>query len=344
MNGIEALLVAFGVLVLGFWLLVRGADTFVEGSSAVAKRLRVPPLIIGLTIVSMGTSLPELAVSVTAALAGSNEVAISNVTGSNVFNLMVVCGVSAFFAPMEVSPETRRRELPFSIFCAALMAVFGLTGEAEGPGVVGQIGHIEGCILLTLFVLFLLYTVRMAQAAREDAPKELESAEPLPSVPKSLFQIVAGIIAIKFGGDFVVGGDAELFGHAVSYGAVAIARFFGMSETLIGLTIISVGTSLPELVTSVVAAGKGEVEMALGNVLGSNVFNILFILGTTTAIHPVSFTMENLVDDLTLIAFSLLVWRLAATDDGRLVRREGIVMLLCYAAFIGYALYRVYGV
>ncbi|MBQ9377330.1 MAG: calcium/sodium antiporter [Schwartzia sp.] len=344
MNGIQAMLVAFGVLVLGFWLLVRGADIFVEGSSAIAKRLRVPPLIIGLTIVSMGTSLPELAVSVTAALAGSNEVAISNVTGSNIFNLMVVCGVSAFFTPLSVAPETRRRELPFSVFCAALMAVFGLTGKAEGAGVIGMIGHWEGAIFLVLFALFLLYTVRMAQAARAEAPKELESAEPLPSVPKSLLQILVGIVAIKFGGDFVVGGDAAVLGHAVSYGAVAIARFFGMSETLIGLTIISIGTSLPELVTSVVAARKGEVDMALGNVLGSNIFNILFILGTTAAIHPVSFTMENLVDDLTLIAFSLLVWRFTATDDGRLVRREGIIMLLCYAAFIGYAIYRVYGV
>ena len=148
MNPVVSVLIAFAVLVVGFWLLVKGADYFVDGASAVARRLRIPPLVVGLTIVSMGTSLPELAVSVTAALAGSNEVAISNVTGSNIFNLMVVCGVSTLFMPMVVDEGTRRRELPFSIFCAVLMAVFGVTGPAEGAGVVGTIGHAEGGVLL----------------------------------------------------------------------------------------------------------------------------------------------------------------------------------------------------
>ena len=149
--------------------------------------------------------------------------------------------------------------------------------------------------------------------------------------------------AIKFGGDFVVGGDAAVMGREVSYGAVAIARMLGMSETLIGLTIISIGTSLPELVTSVVAAKKGEVDMAMGNVVGSNIFNILFILGTTTAIQPVSFTMENLIDDIVLIVFSALVWLFSTTDGGKLLRREGIIMLLGYFGFVAYAIWRVYG-
>ena len=166
----------------------------------------------------------------------------------------------------------------------------------------------------------------------------------------SAVYIVGGALAIKFGGDFVVGGDLALTGFTVfgvreiSYGAVAIARMLGMSETLIGLTVIALGTSLPELVTSVVAARKGEIDMALGNVIGSNVFNILFILGTTTALHPVSFTMENLIDDGVLIAFSLLVWIFSFSDGGKILKREGVVMLLCYVGFIAYAIWRVYGV
>ena len=342
MNSVVSVLIAFAVLVFGFWLLVKGADYFVDGASAVARRLSIPPLVVGLTIVSMGTSLPELAVSVTAALAGSNEVAVSNVTGSNIFNLMVVCGVSTLFAPMVVDEETRRRQLPFSIFCAVLMAIFGMTGPAEGAGVIGTIGHVEGCVLLALFVGFLAYTVHMARKGRNDM--EEDDGEEILSPMRSAVYIVGGILAIKFGGDFVVGGDAVVAGHALSYGAVAIARMLGMSETLIGLTIIALGTSLPELVTSVVAARKGEMDMALGNVIGSNIFNILFILGTATAIHPVSFTMENLVDDVMLILFSLLVWLFSATDGGKLVKSEGITMLACYVGFVAYAIWRVYGV
>ena len=342
MNPIVSVLIAFAVLVVGFWLLVKGADYFVDGASAVARRLRIPPLVVGLTIVSMGTSLPELAVSVTAAFAGSNEVAVSNVTGSNIFNLLVVCGVSTLFMPMTVDEGTRKRELPFSIFCAVLMAAFGVTGPAEGEGVVGTIGHVEGFIFLALFVGFLAYTVYMARKGRDDM-EEAEEGELL-SPMRSAIYIVGGILAIKFGGDFVVGGDAVIAGREISYGAIAIARALGMSETLIGLTIIALGTSLPELVTSVVAARKGEVDMALGNVIGSNIFNILFILGTTTAIHPVSFTMENLVDDVMLILFSVMVWLFSATDGGKLVKSEGITMLACYVGFVAYAIWRVYGV
>ena len=342
MNPVVSVLVAFAVLVFGFWLLVKGADYFVEGASAVARRLSIPPLVVGLTIVSMGTSLPELAVSVTAALAGSNEVAVSNVTGSNIFNLMVVCGVSTLFMPMAVDEETRRRQLPFSIFCAALMAAFGMTGAAEGAGVVGVIGHGEGLALLALFVGFLAYTVHMARKGREDMEDD-EAGEILSPMMSAVY-IVGGILAIKFGGDFVVGGDMVIAGWEVGYGAVAIARMLGMSETLIGLTIIAVGTSLPELVTSVVAARKGEIDMAIGNVVGSNIFNILFILGTAAAIHPVSFTMENLIDDGILIAFSALVWIFSSTDGGKILKREGVVMLACYAGFVAYAIWRVYGV
>ena len=337
MDPVVSVLIAFAVLVFGFWLLVKGADYFVDGASAVARRLSIPPLVVGLTIVSMGTSLPELAVSVTAALAGSNEVAVSNVTGSNIFNLMVVCGVSTLFAPMVVDEETRRRQLPFSIFCAVLMAIFGMTGPAEGAGVIGTIGHVEGCVLLALFVGFLAYTVHMARKGRNDM--EEDDGEELLSPMRSAVYIVGGILAIKFGGDFVVGGDAVVAGHALSYGAVAIARMLGMSETLIGLTIIALGTSLPERVTSVVAARKGEVDMALGNVIGSNIFNILFVLGIAASISPVAFTMENLIDTATLILMSGLVLAFCARKK-MLVRWQGAVMLLIYAGYTTYIIMR----
>ena len=342
MNPVFNFLIAAGVLAVGFVMLIKGADAFVDGSSSIAKRLRVPSLVIGLTIVAMGTSLPELAVSVTASLAGSNEIAISNVTGSNVFNLLVVCGISALFVPRKVSRASLTHEFPFSVFCAVLLAVFGATGEVAKEGI-GSIGRAEGVVLLTLFVLFLLWTVRSAMEARKAGETEEEDSGEILSIGSSVLRILLGMAAIKFGGDFVVGGDAELMGVEFSYGAVAMARLLGMSDTLIGLTIVAVGTSLPELVTSIVAARKDEVDMAVGNVIGSNIFNILFILGTATVIMPVDFIFDNLVDTILLIIFSLMMWAFAWTR-GMIVRWEGAVMIACYVAFVGHAIFRVYGV
>ena len=341
MSSFGSILTAALVLCLGFVLLIKGADSFVDGSSAVARRLRIPGLVIGLTIVAMGTSLPELAVSVTAALAGSNEIAVSNVTGSNIFNLMIVLGFSALFTPLAVSRKSLTREFPFSVACAVTLAIFGATGiaAANEGGAIGLISRTEGLIFLFFFVLFLLYTLHEATKARHASLKE--EKEDLMSLSKSLVLIVVGMLAIKFGGDFVVGGDTVIAGHELSYGAVAIARVFGMTDTLIGLTICAVGTSLPELVTSIAAARKNQLDMAVGNVIGSNIFNILFILGTTATIHPVAFTGENLIDTALLLAFSALVWRFTWTKH-TLVRREGLLMIALYALFLLYAVLRVY--
>ena len=336
MNSFVSVLIAVLVLLVGFLLLIKGADAFVDGSSAVARRLRVPGLVIGLTIVAMGTSLPELAVSVTAALAGSNEIAVSNVTGSNIFNLMVVLGVSALFTPLSVSRESLTHEFPYSVACALLLAVMGATGA---PGTIGSIGRIKGVVLLIFFVLFLLYTLREANKARKITRQE--EKEELMSLGKSLLLILVGMLAIKFGGDFVVGGDTVVAGHELAYGAVALARVFGMTDTLIGLTIVAIGTSLPELVTSIAAARKNQLGMAVGNVIGSNIFNILFILGTTSVIHPVAFTGENLIDTIVVVAFSALVWRFTWTKH-TLVRKEGVCMIALYAVFLLYAVLRVY--
>lgn len=300
------------LLVVGFVLLIKGADFFVEGSSAVAKMLKVPSIIIGLTIVAMGTSLPECAVSITASMTNNNALAVSNAIGSNIFNLMVVCGFCALFNPLAVEKSTLLKEFPFSVICGILLLVGGYLGM--------ELGRADGLILLAVFVCFLFWMVRSAMKARANASDE--EYETLP-VWKCIVFIVGGIIAIKFGGDFVVDG------------ASTIAAKVGLSQNLIGLTIVACGTSLPELVTSVVAARKNELDMALGNVIGSNIFNILFVLGVASTISPIAFITENIIDIAILTAMSLLVWIFGWTKK-RLDKPEGIIMLLMYAAYLVY--------
>ena len=300
------------LLVVGFVLLIKGADFFVEGSSAVAKMLKVPSIIIGLTIVAKGTSLPECAVSITASMTNNNALAVSNAIGSNIFNLMVVCGFCALFNPLAVEKSTLLKEFPFSVICAILLLVGGYLGM--------ELGRADGLILLAVFVCFLVWMVRSAMKARANASDEEYEALP---VWKCIVFIVGGIIAIKFGGDFVVDG------------ASTIAAKVGLSQNLIGLTIVACGTSLPELVTSVVAARKNELDMALGNVIGSNIFNILFVLGIASTISPIAFITENIIDIVILTAMSLLVWIFGWTKK-RLDKPEGIIMLLMYAAYLVY--------
>lgn len=278
------------LLLVGFILLIKGADFFVEGSSSVAKSLRIPSMIVGLTIVAMGTSLPELAVSVTASLAGNNALAVSNVIGSNIFNLMLVCGACALFAPLIVQKNTLKKEIPLSVVCVVLLLVLGLFGM--------EIGRTDGVILLILFIGFLVWMVKSALKAHAESANLEESDNEYKIYPAwvCVIYIVGGAVAIKFGGDFVVDG------------ASAVAMKAGLSQNLVGLTIVAMGTSLPEFVTSVVAARKNEVDMAFGNVIGSNIFNILFILGVTATISPVAFIMENVIDSVILLIVSILVW------------------------------------
>lgn len=310
------LLLQFGLLILGFVLLVKGADFFVDGSSSVAKMLKVPSLIIGLTIVAMGTSLPETSVSVSAALAGKNELAIANAVGSNIFNLMIVCGVCAVLCPLTVQKSTLLKEYPISVGAAVLLLIFGLTGML--------VGHLEGGILLACFAAFLVWMVMSAMKARKaSASADAEDTGKILPIWQCILYIIGGAAAIIFGGNFVV--DS----------ASAIASAFGMSDNLIGLTIVAFGTSLPELVTSAVAAKKQEVDMALGNVIGSNIFNILMVLGLSGAISPMTFTTENAVDLAVLIGFSVLVW-LFCWSKQRLNRWQGGSMIALYAAYVVY--------
>lgn len=309
------------LLIIGFVFLVKGADAFVEGCSSVAKRFHVPTLIIGMTIVAMGTSLPETAVSITASISGNNALAVSNAVGSNIFNLMVVVGVCAVLTPVAVQVGILKRDFPLSIACAILLLILGAIGM--------MLGHVDGAVFIVLFAFFILYMIRSAKNAGNGAEGEedelLAEAEKMSvmSVPKSLIYIVAGGVAIALGSDWVVDG------------ATTVASAMGISQTLIGLTVVAFGTSLPELATSIVAAKKKEVDMALGNVIGSNIFNILMVLGIASAISPVAFLTENIIDIVILIIFSVIVWVLAWTKK-ELNRKEGILMLVLYAAYVVY--------
>lgn len=300
------------LLIIGFVLLIKGADFFVDGSSSTAKRLKVPSLIIGMTVVAMGTSLPECAVSTTASATQKNELAIANIVGSNIFNLVAICGLCALLCPLVINKSTLIKEFPFSIFLAGLLLCFGLTGSS--------ISRIEAIIFLLIFAAFIFSMIRSAQKNRTHANEEKYQLLP---VWKCILFIVFGIAAIAVGGEMVV------------KSASRIARSFGMSDNLIGLTIVALGTSLPELVTSIVAAKKNEMDMALGNVIGSNIFNILFVLGIAASISPIAFITENVIDIILLIAMSIMVW-LMCWKRKKLIRPHGVIMLLVYTGYVIY--------
>lgn len=302
-------------VIIGFVLLVKGADFFVEGSGSVAKKFNIPVFIIGMTIVAMGTSAPECAVSISASLRGTNGMAISNVIGSNIFNLLVVCGVCALFQPLVIKKETLKKEFPFSVLVAVIIGVMGLAGM--------MVGHMDGIILVVIFALFLYWMVRSAKKSMQ-AGEDVE-AEEIKDLPiwKCLVFIGGGLVAIVIGGQMVVNCSET------------IARGFGLSETLIGLTICSIGTSLPELVTSVVAAKKNQAGMALGNVIGSNIFNILLVGGLASAISPIAMNMNNLIDIVILVIVSLYIMALVWKKQ-LLTRAGGVSMLAVYAAYMVY--------
>ena len=319
------------VLLIGFAALIKGADFFVDGSASVAKRLKVPGVIIGLTIVAMGTSAPELAVSVSAGLSGSNAIAVSNVVGSNIFNLLAVLGICAILKPLPVGQEIKKRDYPLSLLFT--LAVFLLAGNLVLSGqcknihdmneTAGTLFRWNGLVLIAAFILYLLYTIHIAKKNRLQAEEEIELLTPF----QCAVYIVGGIIAIIFGGQLVVDSAEKL------------ALAFGMSETLVGLTIVAIGTSLPELVTSVVAAKKGENGMAAGNVVGSNIFNLLLILGVSSTIHPVQIMVASFVDLGMLLGVSLIAYAFIFTGR-RVSRVEGGVMVLMYALYTCYVIAR----
>ena len=323
------LLLNIVLLVLGFAALIKGADWFVDGSAALARTFRVPGVIIGLTIVAMGTSAPELAVSTSAALQGANEIALSNVTGSNIFNLLMVLGVCALIRPIPIERGILKRDFPLSIAAAvAVLAAVGLpmlTGAVKLPvGMAENVGVISRGFGIALLVVFAAYLTLLIILGKKN--KTAESDEPPVPVIKSVLLIVFGVACIIIGGQLVVNN------------AVAIAAFFGMSQTLIGLTVVALGTSLPELVTSIVASRKGENALAVGNVVGSNLFNLLLILGVSATIHPIAVNLASVLDLGILIVVSVITLLFCLTK--RISRVEGAVMVLLYASTIAFAILR----
>lgn len=310
-------------LIVGFALLVKGADFFVEGAADLARKLKIPSLVVGLTIVALGTSAPELAVSISASCSGANSMAVSNVVGSNIFNLLVVLGVCALIKPVGVTKDILRRDYPVSILATVLFFVFLIFGN--------DIGRIEAGIFILLMVGYMFWTVK---SALKNRTPEQETEKKFNPVKCALF-IILGAAAIVFGGNFVVD-------HASNLGAA-----MGMSETLIGLTICAIGTSLPELVTTIAAARKGETDMAMGNVIGSNIFNILFILGVSGVISPIEIAAtevtKTLIDSGFYIAVCILAYIFCLTAK-KITRVEGGILAFLYVGYTAFAIMRDTGV
>ena len=314
-------------LLVGFVCLVKGADFFVDGSSSVAKTFKIPSVIIGLTIVAMGTSLPETAVSVTAALKGENAIAVSNVIGSNIFNLMVVVGACALIKPVGVNRTLMNRDFPFSLLATVVMLVFMLDTVLFGAEK-NMLSRTNGIVFLVMFVSYMTILIIQTLKARQNAHITDDDDEyKLMPVWKSVIFIIIGIIGIKVGGDLVVNS------------ASGIAERFGLSHTLIGLTIVALGTSLPELVTSIVAARKGENDLALGNVVGSNIFNVLFVLGISASITPIETSMLSVYDLVILIIFNIYIYIMTKTRSS-IGRKTGLSMLVMYALYTAYIIVR----
>lgn len=314
----------FIILIIGFFLLIKGADIFVDGASSIAKKIGIPSVIVGLTIVSLGTSAPELAVSLISSFNGNNGIAVGNVLGSNLFNTLVVLGGTAIVAPILIKKSTIKRDYIATLVVTILTCflIFGLVPKSEN-----MLSRISGIILLVVCIAYMFILVK---AAKKDSVKDEENTSEI-KMSKNILLSLIGVVGIVFGGNLVV--DS----------ATNIAYALGMSEKLVGLTIVAVGTSLPELVTSIVAALKGENDIALGNVLGSNIFNLVLILGASATISPITVSGVMLIDFIILIAVTLFIGALIffnKKEDKRLGRLEGIILVGIYVAYLAYIIMR----
>jgi len=303
------------LLIVGFVFLIKGSDFFVDGASSIASLLKIPTIIVGLTIVAFGTSAPEAAVSITSSLTGNNAMAVSNVIGSNLFNILMVIGVSALLGDLLMEKSVLNKDLPFLVAITILFAAFILIGW--------NITNIEGIILLIILIAYILYLIRSSKKSA-DANK-VEKAKL--SLPKSIIFIVIGLAGIILGGDLVVNSASD------------IAMALGMSETLVGLTIVAIGTSLPELVTSLTALKKGENQLVIGNVIGSNIFNILFVLGASSAISAIPLDSSMLIDVVFMIAVTILCFIFGKTQE-KYDKKEGIILVALFIIYMAFAIMR----
>lgn len=316
------------LLLIGFVLLIKGADMFVGGASDIARKFRVPSMVIGLTIVAMGTSAPEAAVSVSSSLAGQNEMSIANVVGSNLFNILVVLGVSAIIAKLPVAEETKKKDSPFLLLITTALMLLALDGK---------LGRIDGIIMLCTFTWFLIDTVKVAMKSSKESGSleqlkevavdgEVSAEVKEKSMLGTILISIIGAVGIVIGGDMVVNS------------ATNIATSLGMSSNLVGLTIVAMGTSLPEFVTSVMAIKKGETDIAIGNVIGSNIFNILLVLGLAASISPMAVSMVALIDVIFMSIITLILHMFI--KKGSIDKKKGIILLCTYIAYMGYTIIR----
>lgn len=303
-------IVIFGAsLLFGFVLLIKGSEFFVDGAAGIAVRFGIPQMVIGLTIVAMGTSAPEAAVSITAAIGGNADITVGNIVGSNILNVLLILGIASVIVSIAVEKASIRYDIPYMIFCSLLLLFQGYDGK---------IGIVDGVVLWIAFLVYLFYLFMQARKRRD-----AEETIPCESIWKLILFCVGGIVAILLGSRLAV------------YGATEMARLYGISERVIGLTIVALGTSLPELFTSVTAARKGNAEIAIGNIVGSNIFNILFIIGTTAFIRVVPYERRFLFDTIVMIATGIILL-LCALKKHKLTRAGGMLMLFCYSLYLGY--------
>lgn len=310
-------------LIIGLILLVKGADYFVDGSSSMAKKLNIPSIVIGLTLVAFGTSAPELAVSISGSINEANGIVFGNVVGSNIVNILFILGLSAFITPISIKTKTIFKEMPFAILTTIAMMLMVMDGLINGDPV-SNISRSEGWILLLFFAIYLYSMVEIAISGKEESQERIII---LP-ISKSIFFTIGGLIAIIFGADLVV------------KGAIEIATIMGLSETVIGLTIVAMGTSLPELITSVTAAKKGENDIAVGNIVGSCIFNVLLVLGISGVIYPINISPEN-YSDLWILLISMLIVVPMMYTSKKISRFEGILMMLGYVGYTAFIMIRI---
>ena len=306
------------LLIIGFVMLIKGADWFVDGAAGIADKLHIPQLIIGLTIVAMGTSAPEAAISISASVQGSADIAVGNILGSNILNILIILGITSVITPLAVQKSTVKYEIPFVII---ISVIFGLIGLFDN-----SIGFIDGILLWVLFIAYIAYLFIMTKKGKIQADESDD--EDNDKKPKKVWQLILfgiiGIALVVFGSNITVNAATE------------IATMFGMSERFIGLTIVALGTSLPELVTSITAALKKNADIAIGNIVGSNIFNILFVIGTSAMITPVAYQNQVLIDSIFCVATAMLLLLLVLNKDKKLKRWGGIIMLICYAGYFVY--------
>ena len=310
-----SILLQFVLLIVGFVFLIKGSDFFVAGASSIASLLKIPTIIVGLTIVAFGTSAPEAAVSITSAITGNNAMAVSNVIGSNLFNILMVIGISALLGELLMEKDVLNKDLPFLVGITVLFAAFIIIGW--------NVSQIEGIILLIILIAYVAHLIKSAK--KSDNANVVE--KPKFPLPYSILFIIIGLAGIVIGGDLVVNSASD----------IAIA--FGMSETLVGLTIVAIGTSLPELVTSLTALKKGENQLVIGNVIGSNIFNILFVLGASSAITAISLDSSMLIDVTFMVFVTVLCFIFGKTQD-KFDRKEGAILVALFIAYMIFAILR----